>query len=251
VTPTPAAVVTAPAPAKAAPTPAAPTAPAAPSAQDAAPPIDDGPIESRFNVRVDIDVVWNKSSSFDVISDRDTSVSPGISIGYAVLRSERFSLLPELGVSGNDRTGKAVFGGTVQRTDLSSWNPYVGASARFAVLSVLDVSARISGGASILRFEMDPSDGTPTLGDDHVAPFMTLGAGFTVHTWNAAFQTRTGGLRSLVAGLGFEGGYLFAGSVDLTPAPSGGGGRIRTDYSPLGTLERSGPYLKTSFTARF
>ena len=250
--PTPAAIVTARGPA-AAPAPRATKAANAPASADAgaAAPVDYGPIESRFNVRIDIDTVWNKSSSFDLISDRDTSVLPGISIGYAVLRSERLSLVPELGVNGNDRTGSAVFGGAVERTDLSAWNPYAGVSVRFAALSVLDVSARVSGGASILSFEMTPVDSSPKLSDDHVAPFMTLGGGFTLHTWEAAFQTGAGALRSLVAGIGLEAGYLLAGSVDLTPAPSGSVGRIRSDYSSIGTLERSGPYLKTSFSARF
>jgi len=209
-----------------------------------------GPIESRFNVRLDLDVVWNKSSSFDIVSDRDTSVFPGIAIGYAVLRAERLALIPELGFAGNHSDGSAVFGGAVSSTSLTTLNPYAGLSARWAVLSVLDLAARISGGASFVSFDMDTADGEPRLSDDHVAPFFTAGGGFTLRSWDSAFETNSGTLRSLVMGLGVEGGYLFAGSVDLTPTASTGA-RIRTEYMSLGTLERSGPYLKTSLTARF
>ncbi|HVW26973.1 MAG TPA: hypothetical protein VHC69_16510 [Polyangiaceae bacterium] len=211
---------------------------------------DQGPIESRFNVRLDLDTVWNTSGSFDIVSDRDTSVYPGIAIGYAVLRSDRFALVPELGFSGNHTTSSALFGGAVSNTNLTTLDPYAGLSARWALLPLLDLAARVSGGASVIGFDMDVgSDGTK-LSDDHVAPFLTVGGGFTLRTFDGAFETKSGALRSLVAGLGVEAGYVFAGSVDLTPATSGDG-RIRTQYLSLGTLERSGPYLKTSLTARF
>jgi hypothetical protein len=211
---------------------------------------DVGPIESRFDLRLDLDTLWNTSTSFDIFSNRDTSVYPGIAIGYAVLRSESFALVPELGFSGNHTSGSALFGGAVSRTSLTTLNPYAGLSARWALLPFLDVAARASGGVSFIGFDMDVgSDGT-TLSDDHVAPFLTVGGGFTLRTFDAAFETKSGALRSLVAGLGVEAGYLFAGSVDLTPAAPGDG-RIRTQYLSLGTLERSGPYLKTSLTVRF
>jgi hypothetical protein len=210
---------------------------------------DEGPIESRFNVRLDLDTVWNASPSFDLFSDRDTFVYPGIAIGYAVLRSESVALIPEVGFNGNHTVGGDVFGGAVSRTSLTTLNPYAGLSARWALFPILDLAARVSGGASFLSFDMDGSDST-RLSDDHVAPFFTVGGGFTLRTMDAAFETRSGALRSLVAGLGVEAGYIFAGSVDLTPTAPGDG-RIETRYSSLGTLERSGPYVKTSLSARF
>jgi hypothetical protein len=211
---------------------------------------DEGPIESRFNVRLDLDTVWNASSSFDLFSDRDTLVYPGIAIGYAILRSERLALIPELGFQGNHTTGGSVLGGAVSSTSLTTLNPYVGVSARWELFPILDLAARVSGGASFLSFDMDTATDSTRLSDDHVAPFLTVGGGFTLRTLDAAFETRSGALRSLVAGLGVESGYVFAGSVDLTPSAAGDG-RIDTRYLSLGTLERSGPYVKTSLSARF
>lgn len=211
---------------------------------------DRGPIESRFDVRLDLDTVWNTSGSFDIVSDRDTSVYPGIAIGYAVLRSQSFALVPEIGFSGNHTTGSALFGGAVSSTSLTTLNPYVGLGARWALLPLLDLAARVSGGASVIGFDMDVGSDDTKLSDDHVAPFLTAGGGFTLRTFDGAFETKSGAFRSLVAGLGMEAGYVFAGSVDLTPATPGDG-RIRTQYLSLGTLKRSGPYLKTSLTARF
>ena len=230
------------------PLPAAATAPDADAAARAR--ADEGPIESRFNVRLDLDTVWNASPSFDLFATRDTFVYPGIAIGYAVVRSERLSLIPELGFSGNHTVGGDVLGGAVSRTSLTTLDPYAGLSVRWGLFPILDLAARASGGVSVLSFEMNTATDAPALSDDHIAPFFTVGGGFTLRTLDGAFETKSGTLRSLVAGLGVEAGYVFASSVDLTPTAPGDG-RIETRYLSLGTLERSGPYVKTSLSARF
>jgi len=225
----------------------------APPAQDAGPaaPVFRGPVESRFNVRLDIDTVWYTKQSFDLFSSHDTSLFPGVSIGYAVFHSEPISLIPELGFSANSEDASSLFGGALAHTTLASKNAYAGVSVRWGLLSILDLAARLSGGASFVHIELEPNiSNTALLKDDGTSPFMTLGGGFTVHTPTGTFQTNSGALRSLIAGLSVEGGYVLGGSVELTPKPSDSG-RINTTYMSLGRLDRSGPYIKTSLTARF
>jgi hypothetical protein len=189
--------------------------------------------------------------SFDLFSNRDTSIVPGVSVGYALFHLDPVWIVPELGYSGTSESASGLLDGAIARTSLGSKNAYAGVSARWELLSILDVAARISGGVSFLNIQMTPNGpDAAELHDDTASPFMTLGGGFTVHTPMGLLQTKTGALRSLIAGVSFEGGYIFGGSVDLTPARSDSD-RIKTSYLSLGSLDRSGPYLKASLTARF
>jgi hypothetical protein len=209
-------------------------------------------VESRFDVRLDLDTVWYTKQSFDFFSSHDASVVPGISVGYAVFHAEPISLVPELGFSANGEDASGLFAGALTHTSLASKNVYGGLSVRWDLLSFFDVAARLSGGASFVHVEVEPSiSNAGPLKDDGTSPFMTVGGGFTVHTPARTFQTRTGGFRSLIAGLAVESGYVLAGAVDLTPSPSGDQARIKTTYLSLGRLDRSGPYIKTSLTVRF
>ena len=225
----------------------------------AAPPADHGsseaykgPLESRFDVRVDFNTIWYTQPSFDLVSDRDASLFVGASLGYALFRFGRLSVIPELGFNANSTGSSDLFGGAIQRTSLSAENVYAGAGVRWDLVSILDLAGRLSGGATFAQFEMQPSGANaPLLQDDGAAPFFTMGAGFTVHTPPGTFETKGGSLRSFVAGLSVESGYVFAGSIRLTPTPKDGTGRVDTGYMSLGNLDRSGPYLQISLNARF
>jgi hypothetical protein len=213
-------------------------------------PRDTSPIESRFNLRLDMDAVWYTSTTFDLVSSQDVSAFPGVSVGYAVLRSGNLWFIPEIGYSANTETASNLFGVAMTSIRLGSKNAYAGLSGRLDVLPVLDVAARISGGATFYHFEMRPGFGVPDkLSDNEAAPFLTIGGGATVHLTPGALETKSGAFRSLNAGIAVEGGYIAGGSVELHPVRTDA--RIATSYMSLGNLERSGPYLKVSLVARF
>jgi hypothetical protein len=211
-----------------------------------------GPLDSHFTIRVDFNTVWYTARSYDLVSDRDPAMYVGVSVGYTLFRFDRLSLIPELGFNANHVGSTELFGGAVSRTGLTSENVYAGVGARYDLFSILDLGARISGGATFAQFEMQPNGANAVLlEDDGVAPFFAAGGGFTIHTAAGAFETKGGSLRSLVGGLSFEGGYLLAGSIPLRPAPENGNGRVDTSYTSLGNLDRSGPYFQVSLSGRF
>jgi hypothetical protein len=211
----------------------------------------EAPAKSRFNVGVNVDTVWYTGRSFDFFSDQNNVTSPGVSVGYAIWMDDPVSIVPELGWSTHTATANNLFGGAIERTELREHNGYAGLSLRYGILSFLEAHARFAAGMSFLRASVQPGGGVPKLGDNGLSPFGSLGAGFNVHSPAGALETRSGSLRSVIAGLTFEGGYQLGGAVDLTPAPDGDVGRVATQYASLGSLERSGPYFRTSLVVRF
>jgi hypothetical protein len=201
---------------------------------------------------MDFHTIWYTKPSFDLFSDKDASLYLGASFGYTLFQFDRVAVIPELGFNANHTGASGLFGGAISSTSLTAENVYAGVSVRWDLLSFLDLAARLSGGATFAQVELQAngtSDGP--LVDDGAAPFGALGGGFTVHTAPGTFETKGGSLRSLVGGLSVEGGYLLAGSIQLTPTPKSNTGRVETGYTSLGSLERSGPYLQISLSARF
>jgi hypothetical protein len=210
-----------------------------------------GPIHSRFNAAVNVDTVWYTGKSFDFFSERNNSTVPGLSVGYAVWMDAPLSLVPEIGWGTNTVSQDGLFGGAIGRTELLSHNAYGGLSLRYGILSFLEAHARVAGGASFIEASMSPGGAASRFEDSVVSPYGSLGAGVNLHSPAGVLETRSGGLRSVLAGLTFEGGYQLGGSVALTPKPADDPGRIPTTYMSLGSLERSGPYFRTSLVVRF
>ena len=234
------------------PLPASMAAPLPPADTGPPPSPPKGPLESRFNVRVDFDTVWYSEPSFDLFSGSDASLFFGASLGYSLFRFGRLSVVPELGFNANHAGASDLFGGAVSSTSLTAEHAYGGVGARYDVVPILDVDARLAGGASFAQVTIQPSGANASsLEDDGVAPFLSLGAGFTLHTRPGAFETNSHALRSLVAGFSLESGYVFAGSIRLTPRPSDSTARVDTEYMSFGKLDRSGPYLQLSGSLRF
>jgi hypothetical protein len=244
-----------------APSAAAPARFALPAPADAPPPPrPKGPVESRFNVGINLDALWYTGRSYDPFSKNNVAQNTGLSLGYAVLLSGPLSIVPEIGFGLDSQSSSSLYGGAIQSTELDTKRFYGGVSVRYALLSFLEPHGRLAGGASLMNVTVAPGSGdlttpppsfAPSLTDTKVSPFASLGAGFTLHTPNAALETQSGALRSLVLGLTIEGGYVLAKSVELTPVPEHPPGRIPTTDATLGTLERSGPYVRASVVARF
>jgi hypothetical protein len=219
----------------------------APSASSAA----RGPIESRINVGLNLDATWFTRRSYDLFSADNVAQNVGLSAGYAVWMDGSLSVVPELGFGVDTQSASGLYKGAIESTELDTKRYYGGVSVRYQVLSFLDPHARLAVGASVVEATLTPASATTSLTDTKTSPFASIGGGFTLHTRNAAFETRSGALRSIVVGVGVEGGYVLAKAVELTPVPEHVTGRIRTTDATLGTLERSAPYVRASIVARF
>jgi len=198
-----------------------------------------------------MDDVWYTGRGFDLFSGNDVASSVGASIGYAVWTDGPVSLVPELGASVDSQGSDGLFGGTLSRTNLDVTNLYGGGSLRYALLPVLEPEVRLAVGASRLKASVDTSTGETLSTDALWAAFGSLGAGLTLRTRPGALETQSGSLRSLAFGITAEGGYLLGQSVDLTPVPEHTSGRVHTENMSLGSLGRSGPYVRVAAGVRF
>jgi len=217
---------------------------------DAAPYKPLGPLKSHLNIGLNLDTVWYTGPSFDFFSEKNNSTSPGVSLGYSLWIAEPLSIAPEIGWGTNTVSQDGMFGGAITRTELKSQDAYGGLSVRYGLLSFLETHVRVAGGASVIDALVEPSLSS-SLEASTVAPFGTLGGGLSLHSSAGALETRSGALRSVLAGITIEGGYRLGGDLDLTPTPTADAGRIPTTYMSLGKLERSGPYVRTSLVVRF
>lgn len=120
---------------------------------------------------------------------------------------------------------------------------------RIQVTRWLYPHVRLAVGVVSTRLRLEDASGLDfTDRDAHVAG--TLGAGFTLRTPARTFETYAGRLSSLSLGLTLEGGYTLAPEASLRAEPSADAEIARTTFS-LGTLKRSGAYLRAMIALRF
>jgi hypothetical protein len=226
------------------------------------PTVDSGPAEApetplpparagRFNVSLGVDSIWYTKPSFDLFSDTDVAHAFDVSVGYAVWVDGALSLVPELGWNTNSQSASGLFSGGLTSTSLDANTFYAGASLRYDLLGFIEPEARVTGGFTLLDATIDQSAGPSPLESKATSPFLSLGAGFTLHTPTGMLRTNQGSLGSLILGVTVEGGYTIAKSMDLDPTPQHPSGRIATTDMGLGTLARSGPYVRTALSVRF
>jgi len=78
-----------------------------------------------------------------------------------------------------------------------------------------------------------------------------LGAGLTLRTPARLLETHRGRLSSLSLGVLIDGGYTFAKAATLAAELEGGSSDIERTSFDLGSLRRSGGYLRTMAVMRF
>jgi len=204
----------------------------------------------RVSLALNVDQIWHTQKSYDLFSDNDIQASLGGSIGYAVWIQGPWSVVPELGFGIDQSSGGMRYGGVIESSELDSFRGYAGGRVRYLLLPFLEPHVRLVGGLESLQASIRSSTGESF--ENSATPFFgTIGAGFSVHTLPGQLTQQRGGIGTLVLGFVFEGGYTFAGSMDLALAPAGPVARAQTETTGFGTLERSGPYLRFAADVRF
>ncbi len=132
--------------------------------------------------------------------------------------------------------------------------------ARYALLPWLFPHLRAAFGAVGTKLSMEDSIGYSSADvdqrvsyeDKDWAPIGTLGGGFTLRTKARGFETYRGNLSSLSLGVLVEGGYSLASAAKLrlTPTTQPAPG-IDLKTAALGSLDRSGPYVRVAGVVRF
>jgi hypothetical protein len=201
-------------------------------------------------VGASVDSLFRTEPGYDLFGENDVATRLGLFAGHDLV-----SLLPQLilaaevgfGIESEEQNG--LLGGTLS-TDLSMTSLYGAASLRYVLHPVLQPHARVAAGASLLDVEFSPSNEVSDE-DDAVSPFVSLGAGLLLRTPTRAFETHDGRFASVSFGVLIEAGYTFAASADLSLGDTSGEHEIPKTQADLGTLELSGPYVRTSLVGRF
>jgi hypothetical protein len=205
-------------------------------------------VTQHWQASFNVDALLRKDSSFDVLSDEDLEPALGVSVSYAFWLTEAVAIVPELGYAGSHVEGSVLLGGAIERTELASYAPYGGVSARYELWDFFAPHARLAAGVARTDFTLHTQlDGTFETQD--WLPFASLGVGATVTTPDRLFQARSGKFQSLSLGLTLEGGYWASPALSATLA-GGSEGRLPIEQPTLGELSRSGPYVRVALVAR-
>lgn len=185
---------------------------------------------------LDISPLWQTSRGYDLFSSNDVSTRAGLTAEVDLVEvSEKAFLSVDLGGS-VENASDTVLGGELQ-ADLSVASAAAGLRLRQEFCPVFGAHVAALGGASRVRTSFN--HGTET---KQWLPTAQLGAGVT------AMLPGTAKVRP---GLLAEGGYFLSESTDLTLKSAADEGTLTRVNTDLGTLSRSGPYLRFSIFARY
>ena len=206
-----------------------------------------------FAIGATLELPWYTDTSYDVFSKEDVGRRFGAWFAFDIAELRRDTILAlEVGWETEHAEDNALRGGTLD-SDLTTNALHAGAALRVVPVSWLQPHLRLVGGASFVAMKLTSSRDVQTeFKDRGVAPFGSVGLGFTLRTPTRWFEDDDGRLAWLSFGLMVEGGYTLTAPLDLKldgPGPSARD--ITIVDASAGRLTRSGPYIRTSFVIRF
>jgi hypothetical protein len=188
-----------------------------------------------FGIFLDVSPLWQRSRGFDLFSDSDISPRVGVTVEMDVLELARDTHL-SLDLSGAlEQASDTVLGDL--ETRFSSLQLLTGGRLRKVWHPLFDTHLGVLGGVARTSTRI----GLEGSSFDWI-PMAQFGAGFSA-LMPGNFRTRPGLL--------FEGGYVLSKDIDLPLATVQSGDSIDHRTANLGTLERSGPYLRFSAFLRY
>jgi hypothetical protein len=213
------------------------------------PPRKRGDAGSAIAIGLALEQDWNLDEGYDLFGEDDVAQNFSLWFSHDLLSlGERTVLAGEIGVgSGTDKASGEF---DSMETALQNTRLHLAAYLRYAVWPVLQPHLRLAADASFVKAELDFAD-DEHFSDRDFSGGGSLGAGLTVRTPTRLFENRKGEFASLSIGLLFEGGYLLASPVSFDLVDDQQADRIEVRTPPLGKLELSGPYFRSSLVVRF
>jgi len=196
-----------------------------------------GPPKTRFpfGLFLDISPLWLRSRGYDLFSKNDISTRIGLTMEADVLELPKKTYL-SVDVNGSiENASDKVMGGL--STELSAMNLGAGARIRRDWHPLFSTHAIALGGVSRLKTTLGSGDA-----NIHWLPAIQIGAGISSSLPGDA-KVRPGVL--------VEGGYYLSGSADLRLTSSNVDNAIAQQSASLGSLNRSGAYLRFAIFARY
>lgn len=209
-----------------------------------------GDAGAAFALGISINYPWYTDPGYDVFSSDDVPSAYGLWAAYDVLtlRTDAFAAL-ELGWD-TEHAESSVLGGALT-SDLEAHAVHAAVQVRYVPWDFLQPHLRLAGGVNYVAMTLRTSSPSERFTDDAVTPFGSLGLGFTLRTPTRLFEDQRGNLASLSVGVMVEGGYTLSAPIDFKLDGPGPGKRdIALTEPNLGTLDRSGPYIRVSFVGK-
>jgi hypothetical protein len=188
-----------------------------------------------FALFLDVSPLSQKSRGYDLFSKQDASVRTGLTLEADIAEiSDQMYVSVDLGGS-VESASDTVLGNFT--TDLNVANVGGGLRLRKEFLSILATHVSVLGGAS--RIATNFNEGREST--DWV-PTAQVGGGISASIPN---------VRTVKPGLLVEGGYFLSGNTELVMKEPVIEGAISRQSANLGTLERSGAYLRIAAFLRY
>jgi hypothetical protein len=205
-----------------------------------------------FAIGADLESGWYTDRGYDLFSHDDVAPRGGIWGAYdvAMLNPSVVSAI-EAGWTMERAADSSLLGGDLA-TSLRTDAFYAGLQTRWMPVDWVQPHVRLAGGVTRVRISLTAPHDSTRFSDANLAPFGSLGLGFTLRTPTRLFEDHSGGWAALSFGLMFEGGYLLTNALAFDAAgPDRDKRAISLRDARLGKFDRSGPYLRVSVVVRF
>jgi hypothetical protein len=212
--------------------------------------VDSGGTEKRgrdplgLSVYANLDAIGATDSTFDLFADGNMRLRTGVAASFDLALTEVWTLAPEVGWGYENNEQASLMDNAIYETQLRAHDVFIGASLRYRWLDWLAPYARLHGGVSWVETAIRGSQFREKFQSETASPFVAVGAGMALET----APGRLGG--ALRLGALIEGGYLLASAVDVNLEPEDEG-RIEVRGAALGSVSRSGGYLRAGAFLRF
>ena len=213
-------------------------------------PVVHGDAGAPFAIAASLEQLWYVDESYDVFAKDNVTPRFGAWASYDLLSLRPSVILAgELGW-GYESEDAYAFGSQLD-TKLRTHTFDGGVRVRWVPIDFLQPHIRVAGGVGWVRANLSIANASVDSKSDELLPFASAGLGFLLRTPTRSFENKRGDLASLSLGVMFEAGYTQAMGLDVAFHAKRDQRAVDLSEPNLGTLERSGPYLRTSFVVGF
>jgi hypothetical protein len=219
----------------------------------AAEPIIHRPAGAALAIALVYERAWVDDRGYGLFGDRNRVRQFGVWVGHDFWSlTDRLIMAGEAGWAAWDE--RSDYWEEQLETSLVTSSLHVGVSLRYVLEPWLQPQLRAAVGLSVLELELKSleNDLETKFLDRHLMPFASVGAGIFLRTPTRLLESKNGDFASLSMGVLVEGGYTLTGSAPFSLKPKDRPKQaISLKSADLGSVDRSGPYVRISLVVRF
>jgi hypothetical protein len=222
------------------------------------------PLSPAVSVGIVIDNTWNRDGAYDFFSEDDLATRGGVFAAWDALAFSSLILAVGVELAGGSSSDVGPFAADasgfspapVTRSEIEHTDLGGSLGLRYGLLPWVSPHVRVAGGASLVSTKID-GFGT-SVKRDQTQPYVSAGVGLTLQSANHRVHKTRRRFNSIAVMGVVEGGFLASGAIDFelpeqqpTDPDADTPQEIRVLATPLGRLQRSGPYLRVGLLAYF